>query len=373
MQKIKNIEFLRTFLTIAIVFHHAFIYRMWTLPVLFPDIPLYQTLHRCFLHANNSVEGFFIIAGFLLILTFKPKTNPVEFIEKKLIRLSPPILFSILICGVGAILHTMPFKVIPNITTVFLLNSAGICLAIGNNPVLWFTSALFVGLFLYFCIIKFSPKEFQLWIMSILVMVSYLIVELLQNGSFDHPLKNYYYVLNIGFLRSVGGIGLGCLIGEMFKNNSDKINNFVPNILQKNLITIIEILLTGFVLGWILCSHKGINNLLFVAGFGLLLILFILNKGFLSQLLNKDIWVFLGKYTYSIYVVHYVIYRILGFSLWKYHTEFVISHPVIPVIVNISTAIFVGIFTYYFVETTCANYLKHVLLSNKSGIKECKV
>ena len=142
MQKIKNLEFLRIFLICAIVIFHMFINRTWDLCNIYPDIHLYQFIKRAITYSNNGVEGFFIIAGFLLVLTFK-NISIKDFIIKKYIRLSPPIAFSMLIGLLGWKLGVLHFKLMPNILTVFLLNQFGVCLGIGVNPVLWFTSVLF--------------------------------------------------------------------------------------------------------------------------------------------------------------------------------------------------------------------------------------
>lgn len=150
MQKIKNIEFLRTFLMLSIVLHHMFITRDWCLCSIFPNIYLYSFIKSFIAFSYNSVEGFFIIAGFLLFLTFKNSIKVVDFIKKKYIRLTPVIVFSFILCLVGTMLKAFPFKIISNLMTALLLNQFGVCISIGQNPVLWFTSVLFAGLLFIF-------------------------------------------------------------------------------------------------------------------------------------------------------------------------------------------------------------------------------
>lgn len=361
MTKIKNIECLRTFLIFAIIILHMFIDRKWCLCTLFPDISIYKTIEAAIAHSNNGVEGFFIIAGFLLALTFKPQTSIKNFITKKYIRLSPVIIFSILLCLIGHFLGAMDFCFIPNLLTIFLLNSFGIKIVVGNNPILWFTSTLFAGLLVYFCILKYFPK-FYTKITIVLIIVSYTILEILQHGSFANPLKNYG-IFNIGFLRALGAIGLGTLIGCLYKNNIDKINNFIPKLWQKIVITITEIFLSSYMIWWMIFIHKRVNNIIIVLTFVFLLILFVIRKGYLTKFLDKNIWVFLGKYQYSLYVIHYVIIRIFGLSLWKNNPEFVHTHPIMPVILMLSVIILGGVLTYHIVETPSAKYLKNKFLS----------
>lgn len=365
MQKLKNIEFLRTFLIFTIVMLHVCTSSAWSFGHLFRNIPLYQTLHDCFAKANNGVEGFFIIAGFLLVVTFKNSTTVLNFVKKKYIRLSPAIAFATLLCVGGLALHTMHFKLIPNILTIFLLNHFGICWAIGSNPILWFTSALFSSLLLYFCVLKFISEKYKKLAIIILIIMGYGILEYFQHGRFADPYHNYWHIFNVGFLRAMGGIGLGCIIGKLYKENIEKIKNFTPLLWQKVSLSVIEIVFLTFVVWWTACPHIKINNIVFVAGFTVLFSLFVFKKGYLSELLDKDVWVFLGKYQYSIYVIHYVIGKIYGFGVWKHYPDFVNSFPAVPVLISLISIIIFGIFTYHFVEVPCADYLTNKFLPKK--------
>ena len=362
MEKIKNIEFLRVFLISSIVLLHMFIDRTWCLCTLFPDVSLYQNISKAIAHSNNGVEGFFIIAGFLLVLTFKQQIKLKDFILKKYIRLSPVILFSMILCFIGFLLGTMNFDWGANILTVLLVNQFGLKFVCGQNPILWFTSVLFAGLLIYFCIIKFlsSPKKYAL--ISGMVLVSYGIIEILQHGSFANPLKNYYHFFNIGFLRAIGGIGLGCLVGFLYKYIVSKSEKNKFGLSTKIFCTLSELLLTCFVIWWCIGVHKRINNLFFVFSFALLLILFIFKKGYFSQILNKDLWVFLGRFQYSIYVIHYVVIRILGLFIWKNQPMFVVSHPILPIFFTLCVILVIGVLTYYMVELPCTNFLKQKFL-----------
>ena len=111
-----------------------------------------------------------------------------------------------------------------------------------------------------------------------------------------------------------------------------------------------------------MCIHKSINNIVIVLCFGILLILFLFKKGYLSQITDSDIWVKLGRYQYSIYVVHYVIIRILGLKVWKHCPDFVSAHPIMPIILNLVVILLIGIFAYHMVELPCTKYLKAKLI-----------
>ena len=362
MQKLKNIEFLRTYLILTIILLHTFINKGWCLPALYPDINLYSFLHKAVIYANCSVEGFFIVAGFLLVLTFNMETSISDFIKKKYVRLSPVIAFSILFVIFGEIFKIVSFKPVPDVLSVLLLNNFGICWAVPDNPVLWFTSALFGGVILYFCIIKFLDKKHILGLITFLVILGYVLLEILQGGKFSHPLQNYYGILNIGFLRAVSGVGAGCLLGLVYKNNKDKITNFEPTKSAKSLITILEMLSFAFLVWWTVIPHAFLNNIYFAINFVLLFALFVIKKGYFSNYMDSEMWVFLGKYQYSLFVIHYVVIKLFGYGLWQNASEFVFAHPLIPIFIMLITILVLGVFTYHFVEVPCSRWLKQKFL-----------
>lgn len=364
MQKIKNIEFLRCILMFGIVLLHIFSTHKWSFGKLYPDISMYHLLKDCFCHGNIGVEGFFIISGFFLVLTFKNTTNIIDFIKKKYIRLSPVILFSTILCLIGLCLHTMHFKLIPNVLTIFLLNNFGWCWCAGSNPVLWYTSALFFGLLVYFCILKYFPVKYKSLLFSLLIIISYSLALYFQGGRFFKPCTNYY-IFNAGVLRALGGIGVGCLIGDFYKSYIKQIQNVSLAFWQKLIITILEILILLFVVFWIMIPHQQINPMIFVVLFSFLLILFVSQKGFLAKFTNNDFWVFLGKYQYSLYCLHFVITKILGIGLWTVYPEFVHKYPSLPIFITLFMSIIMSIFTYHFIEEPCAKYLTNKFLPRK--------
>lgn len=107
-----------------------------------------------------------------------------------------------LLCIIGWMLNTMHFKPIANLLTIFLFNNFGICWVVSDNPVLWFTSALFAGLLVYFCLIKFVPQKYNKWIITVLFIIGYLILEYLQHGSFSKPIKIITTYLMLDFESS---------------------------------------------------------------------------------------------------------------------------------------------------------------------------
>ena len=352
MQKIKNIEFLRVFLIIAIVILHTCCSSSWALNRVFTDVNFFNSVHDCLRQANNGVEGFFIIAGFLLVITFKKSVCLKEFIIKKYIRLSPVIIFATIICAVASIFGVMHFKVFPNVMTAMLLNHFVVCFSIGSNPVLWFTSALFAGLLLYFLLMKYFDEKNVMRISAVISFISYLLLEIFQKGVFADPYHNYLFIFNVGFMRAVGGIGLGVFIACLYKNYSKFFN------LNYLFSTIFEFVLLFLMIFWMILPHPKHNCIEFVLVFGLLLLFFVMKRGFISGFFENDLWVKLGKYQYSLYVTHYVIGKILVNGLWKNHILFVQVHPVFVLLTTLFIIFSSGVLTFYMVELPCTKYLK---------------
>jgi len=357
MGKLKNIEFLRVFLISVIVFLHTTAYGSWSLLVNFPDIAQLKPFYRALMQGNNSVEGFFIIAGFLLIYTLKNQSVK-DFIKKKYMRLSPVIIFAVIICIIASFWHAIKLRFWDDILVILLLNDFGICIAHGTTPTLWFTSALFAGLLVYFFISKISAKKLKSILFIILPVIAYGILEYFQHGSFSTPHKNYMYIFNVGFLRALGGIGIGTIIAHIYKKYIDRIRKYVLNIIATIGINIAEFGLLSFVVWWLVVPHKQLNCIYFVIAFALLLLVFVFEKGIISKITNKDIWVKLGKYQYSIYVIHSVVGKILINTAWLTHPDFVKTHPYSTISVIIFAILASGYLTYNFVEKPYTKYLK---------------
>ncbi len=357
MQKIKNLEFLRVLLIIAVLAIHTCASGSFALYKHFPQIDLYKYLHQCFIQTNNAVEGFFIIAGFLLVITFKNTETTANFVKKKYIRFTPVIIFTTLIAIILSAFGILKCRLFGDLLTVLLVNHFGICFATGSLPVLWFTSALFAGLLLYFIILKNFWGKKLYGVLIFLVFASYLILEILQHGLFSHPHRNYYHIFNIGFLRSVGGIGLGVLTGFLYKNHLIN-KNIQEKFFPKTLYTISEIIFLSGIIWWLFFPHKIFNSIYFVIMFQILLLLFIMKKGYLSEFLNNDIWVKTGKYQYCVYVTHSVIGFVLLNKIWLKHPDFIAIHPFLPIIIANVMMIICGILTYHMVELPCGKYLK---------------
>lgn len=359
MQKIKNFEFLRIMLLLGIVLHHAFINSNWSLYKMFPDIQLYESLYKNFMYANNGVEGFFIISGFLFVLTFKSEQSLYDFIKSKYIRLAPVIIAGTFICAVAAVYKMIEFKIIPNILTMLLLNNFIIRWGTGCIGSVWYVSALFTCFIIFYLIKKRTiNKDKYIKIIFWSFVGGYALIEILKGRSFANPGRTYFFIFNIGFLRAFGGIALGMLIAEYYKKYKDKIENLNFNKMQYLYISAGEFILLSALIWWSFVEHKKVNNILYVFIFAGLLIFFILRKGLFSKLLNNNIWVFAAKYSYSIFVTHTLIYKLFSYYFWANYSDTVHKYIWLPVLSNLLLVILLGILMYHLVEQPVINYFK---------------
>ena len=100
-----------------------------------------------------------------------------------------------------------------------------------------------------------------------------------------------------------------------------------------------------------------INKLIFVIVFAVTFVLLLCKKGIISKLLDKDIFVFLGRYTYSIYMMHILILSLATILVWDKHFCWVHVHPVLNLVFTLFSILAAGVLTYHFVEKPAATYL----------------
>lgn len=96
----------------------------------------------------------------------------------------------------------------------------------------------------------------------------------------------------------------------------------------------------------------------------LMLWLFLIKKGLISNFFNKKWAIYFGKYTYSIFVTHVVIV-LLASSLMKSHQDFCIQHNIaMPVAVIIAILSF-AVFCHHFVEMPLSKWTAEKFLYNE--------
>ena len=357
MSKIRNIEFLRLIGCIVIICFHLF--KNSRLHGLFADINLYDHLFKMTCNGQKAVDLFFILSGVFFVLTFKSSISLWTFLKKKLVRLYPVLIFCMLLYFVFSFTGLVKFTLYDNILNLLCLNGTGMVLEVKNVGQFWYVSSMLWVLTLLFYLLKNVDKKYVDLFVALSVFTVYTFLIQAKGGKINNHEQTFYYIFNVGMMRAIGGIGLGYFIGDWYKRNVDKIQNCIISLKSKILLTICEFVCLYFIINNLLL-HKLCfkNHMIFIVAFVGIIVLFMFNKGFISKFFDKDIYVNLSKYTYSIYMTHIFIYEMFQNLIWKIHPGFVYSYPILNIFLVLSTAICMGIFTYHLVEEPCTKYFK---------------
>lgn len=357
--KIQNIEFLRFWFAISIIFFHIFHAGKNNFGDIFKTDELALSLQRGSYGGFFAVDMFFIIAGFFLFLTLKKEVSVIDFIKKKIARLYPLVVF---FSAVDIIFSIFVYKIhgyLPHREILRLLMLDNIGLNVVHSGITWYISSLFWGLLIYFYLSKIFEKKYLDFIVVIIIVFCYSFLIHAYNGYLNNAHTiSWYNVFNGGFMRSLAGIGCGYFICEFYKN----IKSYYPTVLKTLFYTGLEGFLLFFVFNNLL-FHK-INykeNFIIILGFIGLFILFLLKRGYISRLFDNKLSVCLGKYAYSIFIVHIFIIELYKKYLWFLHRDFVNAHIIFSIIITIVTSIIAGIIVYHFIEKPAGDYLKKKL------------
>ena len=245
------------------------------------------------------------------------------------------------------------------------IQNVGWTLQLGNNSSSWFVSSLFWGMCFYFYLGKIVSQKVFNFVTACLVFICYAIF--VHVPSKLH-LVNYYYFINIGMVRALAGIGLGYFVRMLYNDYSEVLKSQFNTLKSKIIFSALEIYLF-FTMFYYLCFHaSSYNNVLFeVIIFLLLFICFLLHKGILSKLLENNVSSFLGKFTYSIFLSHYLIKDLWNIYIMNKCQHFVIYHPIINIVSIFIVSIIVGMLTYYLIEKPSAKFLKNRLNINDNA------
>lgn len=355
MKKIRNLEFLRVIGCIAIVLLH--LYNLKFLGGL-QDVRFYHHMREMTHNGQKAVDLFFILSGMFFVITYKPMLSVGKFILKKIIRLYPVLIFGLVTYFIMACFGISDFDLYNDILTFFGLNGTTLIQKTVHMGCFWYVSAMLWMLLLLFYLSKnYEKKNIKLFA-GLAAFFAYCFMVTLHNGKLT-TYRDLYGFINTGMLRAIAGVCTGYLVGDWYVSHIDKIKNLVVNIKTKIVITLLEFLCLFFIINnLMLHEYRYPNDILFVLAFIGVIVLFLMEKGFISKCLDKDIFVQLSKYTYSIYMTHQIVFKILSPVFWTHNMKFVTHHPVMNFSLTMFIVLAVGVLVYHLVEYPCARYLK---------------
>lgn len=191
-----------------------------------------------------------------------------------------------------------------------------------NGP-LWFISCLLiVGYVIYFLLEKCED-----WFIGFIAPIGFL----LAYGYFHvNGISPMWYVfvgggISQAAIQSFVCMGVGCVFYALIENLSKK--KFTTG--SKLLMTIVNLFCSGVVIYHMIfgsgLTYATINGLCMVIVF-----LTLLNKDYLTAILNKPIWKYPGKLALYIYMLHYPIIGILNkyFGVTNLHTTCLLTYTI---------------------------------------------
>lgn len=349
-KKIQNVEFLRILFTCCICIQHFF-YVM--------GVEYYACL---------AVEFFFILSGFLLVYTFTTKKTVASFLKSKIVRFVPVIFMVAVVCGILITLlwHSdakSAFSFTRLIADSLFLPFPGLIKQSGYVSISWYISILFWVLLFYFYLMKYWRAETVHLIVALIVFFSYVI---LASTTWDR-LASVNIFLKVNLLRGLGGVGMGYLLATYIYSKP------LPILPKRYMYSILEVFFLCFSV--VALFNKTVypgNPLYLVLSFTVLLYLFIVNRGAVSQYLNQFQWSNFSKYALSLYlgqeIVIFVIYKylVIFFSDWMKENVMMVLGIVIL------GCMIVSWWLYHYVEEPCGLWLKKFLDGEYVQIKKSR-
>ncbi len=279
---------------------------------------------------------FYLITGYFLMRTFrkskkereenKLQTSPREGAGKYLLRRLKGLYLAFLICLLFGFVLTniyngFPITQWPKIAIECLWEWFGCVLTglgIGNNTYglmsagrhmlmngpLWFISCLLiVGYVIYYLLEKWEDLMIGLiFPVGFIVVYGYFHVNGISPMWYEFPLPG----ISQAAIQAFFTIGLGCVLYELIEKIKDKEFSLTGKIL----LTIVNVICTVIVIYHMIWgttfTFATINGLCLIIVF-----LVLLNKDYLTAILNKPIWKYPGKLALYIYMLHYPIIGVL--------------------------------------------------------------
>ena len=361
-QHFTSLDSLRGFAALFVVFLHSY----WS-----HDFYFLNFIRNSYLF----VDLFFILSGFVIIYNYHDKLlyNTIsikQFVLKRFYRLWP-LHFSILLVFLFLEFTKFIFSTYFGIsgTNIPFSENNGIAFfanlfffqsfntfqdATFNGPSWSISVEFFTYIFFAVSIIMFKNKInlYKYFSLIVIITSSYFLYFEIGHLSVTH---------DFGLIRCLFGFFSGIIIFYLYNSSL----NFYSRIKNINYFTwtIIE-LFTIFFLIYSLSWKDEVNRLDFIsfALFFIIIYLFIFSKGLVSKLLNYRLFTYLGKISFSIYMVHY-FYSILLNNFLKiyYKAPFILDKwggyvEINPMVGNIYLIFYLIIviisahYTYEFIE-----------------------
>ena len=340
-EKLKNIEFLRFIFVLILIYGHLFL-----ITSLLPNIPLYHYNATHYRKAALVVDFFFILSGFFFKYTINTELDIFDFLKKKFTRLWAVVAFAVIGYWSMEMFNITSYdaNIYDGIFSFFLMDNIGITLHHCGPS--WYVSVLVLVSLFYFCMYKVLGEKITNLIIGILVWFSYTFTINTDFGAISQTIMVQNNFICMGLLRGIGGIGIGVFLHYAYDKYKDSMtyNN-------KLFYTLAECGLLGWCVYAMISSTERIHNsMICVMAFAVLILLFLIKKGYLSQITDNNLSVVLGKYTYSVFLTHIIIIFLLSGTIWNHSNTFIQEYPSLTLGLIYLMAFVAGFITYHTIE-----------------------
>lgn len=298
------------------------------------------------------VDFFFVLSGFVITHAYQNKLTNIhqlkKFILRRMARLLPLHWFVLLLFVVLELIKLFLFQFsdwnadakpftgdysLPSLfSNIFLTHSLGIHDHLSWNYPSWSISVEFYTYIVFavvgLCSFYFNSLKIVLYFS--LIAISFYLVFI----NVDYLNEATYH---FGMFRCVVGFFLGSLCYRYFKKTSER---------EFKNATAIEVLLIMFLYVFVVYFGEEKLSILAPFFFALIVYIFAFEQGSISKLLKIKALQNLGKWSYSIYMLHALIILIIGrvFNLFEFLTK-------IPLTINHKTNINESVELFYFMNT----------------------
>ncbi len=306
-----------------------------------------------------GVDVFFVISGYLITNLIKrdielKQFSILNFFERRIRRILPLLLFvsliflifgSILLYGEDLVIfaNTVLSSVLFYSNYFFLFNDLkyGADTTTINPFIHTWSLSIEEQYYILFPLLIITLKKNLDWVKILIILLFIISFILCLNGNSKYPSSNFYM-----FSSRIWEILMGALIAfAPIKDNHNKIfNNLLP------IIGLLLILLSSFYFNDIDENFPSYKNIYPTLG-TLLILLFCNSKDIISKLLSFKIFVYLGKISFSLYLIHVPILSIIR------KTEIIEPTILNKFIVIVFIFIF-SVFTYHFIEKKFRNIIQ---------------
>lgn len=346
-EKLHNVEFLRFSLAVSIVYYHLL---HASLPRLAPTVGVYADLAEKSAWGGLAVEGFLVMAGFFLCRSILSKHKAsktfAEIATDRFVRLWPVFAFYTLV-------HGLFFRLDLESALNYLLLLHATGLSMSHIGIIWYIAPFFWGSLFVAAVLKAFRPQIAGLLLGTLAFLGYAVNIQHTNGGLGREVV--FSFLSLALVRAIAGLSLGCLLSF----GVDSIPPAPPGPTRRSRLgtvaaTLLEIATGGLLFKLLLVGRGNLRNSMTVVFlFVFFAFLLVLRRGLLSRVLDWRGFDFLGRYSYSIYVMQQTAFYMLMRSLWK-KTELLQERPLAVLVVSAVFTIAVGVATYHLVERPCA-------------------